>query len=174
MYEGRVARATREFMVGKSLVDIISIYVKDFTLGEIAKFNILVENQWPDTINDVYTDFVFSQMGKEVDSFKSATEDISADSKKELTAYWDTDGVSAGEYDTQITLYYDDQKIEKNVKTKVSMNSIIFDGLTGAVVGGPDGLNGNFLVAVILIIGLTSGFWVVYFRMKKKKTVSGN
>ena len=55
------------------------------------------------------------------------------------------------------------------MKTKVTMNSIIFEGLTGAVVGSPDSLNGSFLVSVILIIGLTSGFWVLYFKMKKKK-----
>lgn len=169
LYDGEVAEATREFTIGKSLVDIISIYIKDFTLGEIAKFNILVENQWPETINEVYTNFVFSQMGKEVDSFKSATEDIPGESKKELTAYWDTEGIKEGIYDTSITIYYDDEKIEKNMKTKVSMNSIIFDGLTGAVVGSPASLNGSFLISVLLIVGLTSGFWVVYFKMKKKK-----
>lgn len=171
MYGGNVAKSTKEFMVGNSLVDILYIYVKDFSLGEIAKFNILVENQWPDSIHDVYTDFVFSQMGEEIDNFKSATDDINAESKKELTAYWDTEGIKAGEYDAKITLYHDDEKIEKNVKTKVSMNSIIFEGLSGAVVGDTQGLNGSFLISVILVVGLTSGFWVVYFKMKKKKQV---
>jgi hypothetical protein len=169
LYGGETVMAKREFTVGKSLVDIISIYVREFSLGEIAKFNILVENEWPESIHDVYTNFVFSQMGKEVDSFKSATEDIPESSKKELTAYWDTEGIEEGEYDAKITLYYGEDRIEKNVKTKVTMNSIIFEGLTGAVVGSPDSLNGSFLVSVILIIGLTSGFWVLYFKMKKKK-----
>ena len=73
-------------------------------------------------------DFVFSQKGEEVAEFKSATEEISPESKKELTAYWDTEGIKAGDYDTKITLYHDNERIEKNVKTKVSLNSIVFEG----------------------------------------------
>ena len=53
----------------------------------------------------------------------------------------------------------------------MSINSIIFEGLTGAVTGSPDGLNGNILIATLLVIGLTSGFWIFYFKMKKKKNV---
>lgn len=168
-YGENIATNFREFTIGKSFVEILYIYAKDFSLGSIAKFNILVENSWPEVISEVYTDFVFSQLGTEVDNFKSAEQDIPALSKEELTAFWDTEGIKEGEYDAKITLYYDDQKVEKNVKTKVTMNSIIFEGLSGAVVGDTRGVNGNLLIAFILIVILISSFWIVYFKFKKKK-----
>jgi len=169
-YDGTISETEREFTVGDRLVDILYIYAKDFRLGQIAKFNILVDNKWPEKINDVYTEFFISKLGDEVASFKSASEDIDASSTKELTAYWDTDGVDAGEYNTKIALNYNGEKVEIDVKTIIGMTSIIFEGLSGAVVGGGSGLvNQNFLIGAIILVVLTSAFWYFYFKFKKKK-----
>jgi hypothetical protein len=167
-YDGKVAEADRDFTVGTRMVELLYIFAKNFKLGEIAKFNILVENKWPDNIHDVYTEFLISQLSSEVANFKSATEDIEGESTKELTAYWDTEGVEEGEYDAKITLRHDDEKLEMDVKTLITANSIIFEGLTGAVTSGA-AANTNVIIGAIVLVVVTSLVWFVYFKFKKKK-----
>ena len=167
-YDGNIAEADREFTVGTRMVELLYIFAKDFRLGEIAKFNILVENKWPDNIHDVYTEFLISKLSSEVADFKSATEDIEGESTKELTAYWDTEGVDAGEYDAKITLRHDEEKLVMDVKTIITANSIIFEGLTGAVTSGGIA-NTNFIIGAIVLVIVTSLFWFVWFKFRKKK-----
>lgn len=167
-YDGKVAEADREFTLGTRMVELLYIFAKNFKLGEIAKFNILVENKWPDSIHDVYTEFLISKLSSEVANFKSATEDIDGESAKELTAYWDTEDVDEGEYDAKITLRHDDEKLEMDVKTLITANSIVFEGLTGAVTSGGIA-NTNFIIGAIVLVVITSLFWFVYFKFRKKK-----
>jgi len=168
-YDGKVTEAVRELSVGERLVNILSIYTKGFKLGEIAKFNILLENLFPEKIYDTYTTFLISDKGVELADFKSVTEDIEGYSKKELTAYWDTEGIDIGEYDVKIGLHYEGGHIELDMKTKVLKDNIIFEGLTGAVISDSPGGNKNFFIGAIVIFVLTSLFWVYYFKFRKKK-----
>ena len=169
-YDGQVAEDQREFYVGKLFVDIIDIVVEGFRLGEIAKFVILVENQWPDQINDVYTEFVFSKMGQEVAIVKSASETIDALFTGELIAYWDTVGVEEGIYDTVINLHYNDQKIEKDMKTYVGIDSITFDLFgAGAVIADTGGLDKmNLAIIAVIVLLLANLGWFIYFKKFRK------
>jgi hypothetical protein len=169
-YDGQVAEDQREFYVGKLFVDIIDIVVEGFRLGEIAKFVILVENQWPEQINDVYTEFVFSKLGQEVAIVKSASETIDALFTGELIAYWDTVGVEEGMYDTVINLYYNDQKIEKDMRTYVGIDSITFDLFgAGAVIADTGGLDKmNLAIIAVIVLLLANAGWFIYFKKFRK------
>ena len=170
-YDGEVAEAERIFNVGSLEVDIIDINVKDFRLGEIAKFNILVENSWSELINDAYCELVISENGDEIGSFKSASEDIHALSKGELTAFWDTAGVKEGEYDAKAILYYAGKSIEKDMRAVISLNSISFDLFgAGAVVadGGVMDKSDIIIIALVVLVIINIG-WFVYFKRRKRK-----
>lgn len=172
LYDGHVAEYEKVFNVGIRLVDILEIIVKNFKLGEIAKFNILVENGWPDVISDVYTDLLISEKGQEIGRFKSAAEDISALAKEELTAFWDTAGVEEGNYDAKISLYYDDKVVEKDMKTEISFNSISFSGFTGAVISEETGggtSDTKVLMGLVVILIIINLIWFVWFKFRKKK-----
>ena len=172
LYDGNVAEYEKVFNVGIRLVDILDIIVKNFKLGGIAKFNILVENGWPELISDVYTDLLISEKGQEIGRFKSAAEDIPALAKEELTAFWDTAGVEEGDYDAKISLYYDDKIVEKDMKTKISFNSISFSGFTGAVISdevGGETSDTKILIGLVVILIIINLIWFVYFKFKKKK-----
>ena len=171
LYDGDVAEYEKVFNVGMRLVDILDIVAKNFKLGEIARFNILVENGWPEVISDVYTDLLISEKGQEIGRFKSAAEDVPALAKEELTAFWDTAGVEEGDYDAKISLYYDDKVVEKDMQTKISFNSISFSGFTGAVVS--DGTGGGLtdtklLMGLVVILIMINVAWFVWFKFKKK------
>jgi len=164
------AKYERAFNVGKRMVDILNIIAKNFRLGEIAKFNILVENNWPDLIANVYVHFLISNEETNVGDFKSTQEDIPGLSKGELIAYWDTEGVDEGEYDAKISLYYDDTVLVKDMLTMITSNSITFSGISGAVIGNSPGGKGNPLVAWIVILVLVNIGWMIYFFVKRKRT----
>jgi hypothetical protein len=170
-YDGDVTEAERVFDFGKLLIEIIDINVKNFRLGDIAKFNILVENRWADLVEDVYAELVVSEDGAEIGRIKSASEDITSLSKQELTAFWDTAGVKEGEYGAKAILYYgEEQSVEKDMKAFISLNSIRFDVFgTGAVVGDGGGFDRNdiIVVALVVLVAINVG-WFFYFRKKKK------
>ena len=168
IYDNQVAMCDKYFQVGEANVNILHIYSNDFRLGEIAKFNILVENKWSEKIKEVYTDLLISDKGNEVGRFKSATEDINELSKKELTAYWDSEGVEEGEYDAKFALHYNDKIIEKDMKTKIEKNSISFSGFSGAVVSDSP-FNKNNIIAFGIIIIVINAVWIIYFKFRKKK-----
>lgn len=170
IYDGDIAETEEIFEVGRRLVEILNIYAKDFRLGEIARFNILVENNWPSTISDVYTDLLISEKGQEIGRFKSASEDIPGLAKEELTAYWDTAGVEKGDYDAKISLYYDDKVVEKDMLTKIGLNSISFSGFTGAVIGDSSGGSDiNLLAALVVFLIIINIGWFTYFFLKKRR-----
>ncbi len=168
-YDGEVAYSERVFDVGTLDVEVVDINVKDFKLGEIAKFNILVDNTWADGINEIYVELIISENGEEIGKFKSASENIEGLSKGELTAFWDTAGVEEGSYDAKIVLYYGDKTVEKNMKTVISLNNIEFDLFAGAVVARSGGVDKSdvIVIALVVLVIINIG-WFIYFRRRKK------
>lgn len=173
VYDGEIADYEMIFDVGSSDLEIIDMYVRDFSLGDIAKFNILVESKWAENFDDVYAEIrITDEDDIEVTTVKSASEDILALSKQELTAYWDTAGVKEGTYNMRLTLYYDGRTSQKEVTAFVSLTSIEFDlfGGTGAVTGAGGGFpkESLYVIGLIILVGLNI-FWFFYFRKRKKK-----
>ncbi len=168
-YDGEVAYAERVFDVGVLDVDVIDINVKDFRLGDIAKFNIMIDNKWADGIKDVYVELIISENGEEIGRIKSASEDIGGLSKGELTAFWDSAGIEEGEYDAKIILYYGDKTVEKDMKTVISLNSIEFDLFAGAVVAEGGGMDKSdvIILALVVLVIINVG-WFIYFKRRKR------
>lgn len=174
VYDGEVSKEVEKiFSVGKAGLELIDIYVNDFSLGQIARFNILVNNNWNLKINELFAEMiVYNLNNEEVIRFKSATESIESLGKQELTAFWDTAGIKEGEYKLTLVLNHDGQTTEKDVKMIVSLNSINFDftGLTGRAVGG----TGNLQTGTLITVGITTIVLIVgalfFFRRKKKKS----
>jgi len=153
-YDGKLARAEKIFTVGNLFVDIIEITVKEFNLGEVAKFNFLVENKWNEIVENVVPEIrITDKNNNEIANFKGAGENIDALSKGELNAFWDTEGVKEGIYDGKAILYYAGRTTEKQLKTDISLNgiSVSFLGQTAQVVRGT-GIGRNSILAVLVIV----------------------
>lgn len=169
-YDGDVAEAEKEFTVGTTEIEIKDISVRDFRLGEIAKFEIFVENKWSDAMKDVYTELIISKSGSEIGRFKSASEDVAALSKQTLIAYWDTAGVEEGVYDSTVILYYSGKSSTRDMKAHISLTSIYFDAFgTGLVTGSPIGGGPNWLVIGLAILVIINIGWFIYFKFRKRK-----
>ncbi len=172
-YDGETATAEKVFSVGDLAIDILDVTVKDYKLGGIAKFNILVESKWAEDLADVYAEMTVTQNGDEIIRFKSASETVKALAKEELIAYWDTEGIKEGTYDAKLALYYGDRSTERELKAIVSLNSIevSFIGATGKAVGlTSSSLNKDsmYMIALFLLIGINVA-WFAYFKRRNKK-----
>ncbi len=177
-YGNRDAVVEKEFSIGGEAVELILVYVKDFQLGSIAKFNAVVENKGTKEYSTVYFDMIIlDEQAGIMDEVKSPTDSLSSGERKEFTGYWDTQGVKSGIYDSRFTLYYGEKKLEKRFKIKVSDNSIEIIGATGMAIASVEpGYNlVNILIAVIVVLFIAVVVLgiIVTKRRKKKKIERG-
>lgn len=175
LYDNEVLEIEKEFNIGEMMLEIKELSVRDFSLGEIAKFNALVENKWSDDLKEVYLNIlVYNNEGETMADFKSPNYDIGSLSKEEMVAYWDTAGIHEGTYDGKVMLKYGDKSTDRNIQLKISDYDIEISGITGQVlVRGKGGkLNTNTLLIILVgVLVLANVVWFVIIRrfMKRKK-----
>jgi len=123
--EGKIASSEMIFSVGSLKVEVIDISVRNFRLGEIAKFDIVVENKWSEEVKNVYARLqIQDENNNLIANVKTPSIDLQPLSRGVLNAYWDTAGVQEGSYSGKLFLNYANQVIEKELKTKITLNSI--------------------------------------------------
>lgn len=154
-------------------LEILEVNVNNFQLGEIAKFEALVENKWSSDLKEVFLNIlVYNNDNEIMADFKSPTYDIPGLSQSQMIAYWDTAGVKAGTYDGKLILKYGEKSTDKNVEMKISDDSIEIVGLTGRViVKGKGGFNiNNILIILVVFLIIVNIIWfAIVKRMLKKK-----
>ncbi|MCK4553041.1 hypothetical protein KAT80_02465 [Candidatus Pacearchaeota archaeon] len=172
-YDGEEKIIKKEFNIGEAKLEIELITVKNFQLGEIAKFNILVNNKMNQEVKDINVNMVlYGEERNVIADFRSANYDAPSLSKIEMVAYWDTEGIDKGVYDGKLILRYGSEKDEKNVKVEVTEDSIEVTGITGKVIVQKDGGFNLTTILVILIVILILGnilWFLVVKRLKRKK-----
>ena len=173
-YDEKVGTVEKNFGVGKLRIDVIDVIVRSFVLGEIAKFEINVENKWNQKITDVYAEMIINDLeGNRIASFKSASVDVDALRRSTLYAYWDTEGVEKGTYEGKLILHYADRTTEKMLKTYIELESITTEiiGVTARAVtkrGGEAGPGTDLLVPIVVILIFINVGWFFYFRRRKE------
>ncbi len=176
-YDGKTLNDRLEFNVGEVMLEIKEMYVEDFSLGEIAKFEILLENKWPQKLNNVHlTTFIYKD-GKVVSEFSSPVYDIEPLSNKKINAFWDSKGVLEGEYDGKIIIRYGEKRsIERKVKILVSEDSVEIKGITGRVVSknGREFEIRKLLIIIIVFLVIMNIFWFLIIRKVLKNKSSKN
>jgi len=162
------------FSVGGENLELLDISVDDFSLGQIAKLEMLVENKWSEAISGVYIDTkIIDKDGDVVSDFESAAQDVESLSKKSFASYWDTDGVFEGEYDAEVSINYGDKSSRKDLRFEVSDNELVVVGL-GYVVSSEakgEGMSTTVVVltALVVLLILMNLFWFFIFRKKFSK-----
>lgn len=169
-YDGKFAKDEKNFYVGNLFIDVKDVTVKGFRLGEVAKFNIMIESKWNERIENVYAQMVIKDIsGDTIADVKSASVDMGALQKETLLVYWDTEGVEKGTYDANIILHYAGKTTEKKLKTYLELESLKTEiiGVTAEVLrreeeGGPDILTPLVIILIMINMG-----WFFYFRRRK-------
>lgn len=179
-YDGNEIKVEKDFNIGSMFIDLKAVTVKNFNLGSIAKFNILIENKWSEDVKDLYAELVITnELGDVLADVKSATAQVNAGDEAVLDVFWDTDSVTSGNYNMRVMLHYSGRSTEKLMKSIVSLNSITnsFAGTATANVVRDSGSTGLIskgssifmLVAVGIIVILVAVKVISGMRKKKKR-----
>lgn len=177
IYDGIDASASANFNVGEVSLDVRSLVVNDFRLGDVAKFDILLFNNWNKPLTDVYAQMIVSDdKGKEYTNFKTVATDIESKSLGRLEGYWYTQGVGVGVYTVKIRLFYDYKVAERMFTIEVYPDKIITNPLelTGKAISTEEesAIKTNaFLMLVIL--ALIAVIVVLVWRFKSKERGGG-
>jgi len=171
IYDGNTLTLEKTFNVGEMVLELQGIEVNNFKLGEIAKFEMLVENKWGEEISNVYTLMkVFNEEGQVMAEFKSPAESIPAFEKKVLVSYWDTGGVKKGTYDSIVSLIYGEKSVEEDLQLKVSSDRIEIIGF-GYVISSRKLLSDReflikVLIGAVVVLILINVSWFVFLRKR--------
>lgn len=171
--DNKIATAEKIFAVGTLMMDVVDINVKNFRLGDIAKFDVTVENKWGDVIKDVFAQLqILDERGSTIANTKSATADVPALGRQVLVAYWDTAGIKEGTYSGKLILNYADKTLEKMLKTDIKLNSIKVEIVGASITAKATAAEGgrqNLMFILIIILIVVNIAWFVYFKRREKR-----
>ena len=162
------------FSVGSKELELQEITINEFSLGEIVKLEMLVENKWSEPISGAYIETrILNDEGGLVSNFESASHDIDPLVKKVFNSFWDTAGVKVGTYETEISINYADKSSKKNLQFQVEENELTILGL-GYVVSSRTGESNTdtlvvILISVVIILVLVNLLWFFLLRKRLKK-----
>lgn len=173
-YDGLTTTSENAFYTNDFLLIPLDISVRDFTLGDIARFNILIENIGNRDIKDAFSLMLLDSENNPIANIKSASADFKPYEKKEMLSYWDTTGVKEDEYTGKLVLKYEDRSDEKAIRTVVTKNEIKTEiiGITGYAIKAeglaPEGPSTLIWVIIILLV-MNIGWFAYYFLSGKRK-----
>ena len=100
------------------------------------------------------------------DALPISTKDIQAGRTEDFVAFFDTAGISEGEYDVKIILNYNGKTSERETTAKITNNSLIVFGFGGEVKE-----RGWLMILVVVLIVLIIGniAWFIFLRKKFMK-----
>jgi hypothetical protein len=171
IYDEDTITLEKEFNVGQQVLEVVSIEVRDFRLGEIAKFEILVENKWGEPIRNAFAEMkVYNERGEVMAEFKSQNYDVPSLEKHMMVAFWDTGGTRRGTYNAELFLKFGQHSQQHDLKLEVSDNNIRVVGV-GYVISERRSRGGDNTVVIILstAIGLLiiiNLLWFIFLRKK--------
>lgn len=175
LYDEETIKLEKEFTIGSRNLELLQVEANNFQLGEIAKFEMLVENKWNEEIKGAYAEMnIFNKDGQVMADFKSAAYDIPSLSKKILVAFWDSVGVSKGTYEASVFLNYGKESKRKDFQLEVTDNEINVIGL-GYVIKSSSTANSSgmssitiVLITIVAVLVLINIIWFLVLRKKLK------
>ena len=171
-YGGGVILLEESFGVGNEELELQEIRADDFELGKVSKVEMLIENMWGVPVSDAFIESeVLDGSGRVVSSFKSLNYDIGALRKEVFVSYWDSEGVSKGNYDVEVSIRYGDKSIRKSLSFEVGDDELIVGGID--YVASIDSSGDYNLVVIILVVVLVVINLVWFFMLRNKSGKSG-
>ncbi|MCH7850629.1 MAG: hypothetical protein IH845_03235 [Nanoarchaeota archaeon] len=153
VYDEGTINLEKIFSVGSLELELESIRVSDFSLGEIAKLEMLVENKWSEPISGAYIETkIKDDDGIIVSAFESVSYEVAALSKKVFVSYWDTAGVKEGTYEADVTINYAGKVSNNNLRFEVSENDLTIIGLGYVISDSGSGEELDTIIVVLIIV----------------------
>lgn len=173
-YDGRGVQLQNEFDVGEVSIDIRSLVVDSFTLGGVAKFDILLYNNWDSDLKNVYAEMqITGQDNKVYTDFKTVATDVQPKQVGRLEGYWYTEGVMPGIYTAKITLHYANRVSQKMFELEVQPNAIIARPMgKGQAISAQDEIDfksNAYLILTIILMAAIIAALVIKLRRTRQR-----
>ncbi|MEK6903767.1 MAG: hypothetical protein AABW64_03925 [Nanoarchaeota archaeon] len=178
VYDGKTIQEEQRFTVGQFALEPLSISVNDFTLGTVAKFNILLKNHASTPVTRATAHILLSdQEEKQIADFSSIETPIPSLAVKALFAYWDTESVPQGTYDGKLVIAADENHAERRIRATVTEKAITTEivDITGHAIRGQIASaavlkkESTFALLTLLVVLANSIGWYAYLKRKNKK-----
>jgi len=173
MYDNLNTRDEKSFSIGTMFLDINSITVDNFKLGGIAKFDILVENEWNEEVPQVYADTsIGNEKGKIYSTYKTSNVDIPAFGQQEINSFLDTSKLSVGRYKLNVDLNYLSQKAGMVFDIIVEQNKITANLAGRAIIDeeseeSPAIMKSIYVLIFLVIILIAFNIFIYFKKMRK-------
>ncbi len=171
-YAGKQIIERNTFLIGEKTLNIKDILVDNFKLGSIAKIDVITESTWNKEIKDIRAELdIIDNNGLTVSSVKTLTQDVAPLGRAILSGYWDTKGLTIGNYDINVKLFYGDKISEKLFQTIINVNSInIADSslIAGQVIGVETNKKSSTLTLLIIAVLVLAAINIFWFTVIKK------
>jgi len=152
-YDGKTKEDEKNFKIGKLNIKIIN-YTKEFEKDKINKFDIEIESDWGNRIENTYGEIKVNNK-----IIKTPNIDLPPWEKKTITAYWDTNNIEIGSYDAEMTIYYES-------KTTVEIGKVEVVEKKEALVEKPGVISLSTTTILILIIILLIIIDIIWITKK--------
>jgi len=170
-YDGKEFIIEDSFEIGNLLLELDNIYVKEFRLGEIAKFDIIVESKWNEPIPDVFADMeIRDKYGKVEAMYKTTEVDVPAYSKEFLEAFWDTREALPGRYTAKVTLHFLGNNVDKTLSLNVRDDAIDIDFMptAHAIEYEPED-DSNMMIVVLVTVSIIMNIAIFTILARRKR-----
>jgi len=158
------------FSVGSQELELQDIIVEDFSLGDIAKLEMLVENKWSEPISGAHIETkIMNDRGDIVSDFKSASYDVGALAKQVFVSYWDTAGVLVGDYETEVSINYGDKSSKMSLEFQVEKNELRIVGLGYVISAEKDGGSNLLIIVLVVVIVLLVLINLIWFFVLRRR-----
>jgi len=162
-YDGKTKEDKKSFRIGELNIKIIN-YTKEFEKDKINRFDVEIESDWGNKIENVYG-------GIKVNDgvIKTPGIDLAPWDRGVIIAYWDTNNVEAGSYDAEITVYYEG-------KTTVETGKVSVVEKKEALVERPGLISlstTTILILIIILLIIIDIIWITKKGRNKGKQRTG-
>lgn len=155
-YSGQTERINSTFRLGNLRINITD-FTRNLTANEINKFNIKIKSNWNGRIDEVYSDVKIWLNDSDKAVFRTPSVDLAPFEEKELTGYFEANGLKEGRYKMDIILNYAGQTTYGPGEVVV-----IKKGISTAWILA--GVSIAFLIILIII-----GAYLILRKNKKKR-----
>lgn len=153
-YDNQELEIGRDFIVGDKNIEILD-YTKYFIQGKVNKFDIEVENQWNKKIRNAFALVYIDGFEK----IKSMSYDLDPWQIRTITSYWDTTSVGLGDYDSNVSMNYENKSTVKSGKVHVIEEAELKELMNKD--------NTPYALIAVIAFILMNSIWIILLKLKK-------
>jgi hypothetical protein len=168
----------KTFSIGSATIKVVNFVSTEFELGDINRFDLILQSEWGEKITNVYADVELAKNEVTLTRTKTETIDILGMEKLSVPVYLDTSGMTEGKYSMYIMLHYLDKSVGEIYSVQMTANTFVIDKLSGMVITGnskDDGAGGTnslliMVIVVVVILNVVLVMKLLRRKEDKKKT----